>query len=210
MTFDDNCIMHMGHLYFKVLMVPLLKMSWTSCAKCMHVLFTFLSIGFWRIWNSYKLPTCLFFVIFRWDEWSHLMLVVKFISNIPCKWNFINDCILLMMLYVFVVYIDTLKFSSLPPLPPLQPQSLSFDICWKYTTWHLANKKNKNILDLKHINVMSWLIPQITRIIFNSPFSMKDFHTNHNQYNWFGHNILRFVPIEFMNINVLFTKRWIL
>lgn len=88
-------------------------------------------------------------------------------SNILSKWNFINDCILLMMFYdVFVVYIDTLKFSC--PPPPSEPQSLSFDTCWKNTTWHPYDKKNKNILYFKHINFMSWLMPQGTQS-FSTP-----------------------------------------
>jgi hypothetical protein len=78
--------------------------------------------------------------------------------------------------------------------------------CWRNKTWHHANKKkNNNILDLKHIKVMPSLVPQVTQVIFNYSFSMKDFHTNHNELHWFGYNILHFVPIE-LKINLLSRK----
>jgi len=107
-----------------------------------------------------------------------------------------------MTLYLFVVYIDILEH---PCPPPHHPEICLLIPCWRDKTWHLANKKKKNILDLKHIKIMPSLVPQVTQIIFNSPFSMKDFHTNHNQLNWFGYDILQFVPIE-LKINLLCTK----
>jgi hypothetical protein len=118
-------------------------------------------------------------------------------SNIPGKWNFINDCIYSWWCFIFCCLYWHPWTPLSPPPPPHHPKVYLLIPCWRYKTPHLANKKkNNNILDLKHVKVMLSLVPQVTQIIFNSPFSMKDFHTNHSKFNWFGYNTYNLSPLS--------------
>ncbi len=169
-----------------------------SCAKCMHVYLHFYFEGrdFWRKWNSFKLPMCLYFVV-RWDEWGQLPLVGEFMSNVLGKWSSINDCIY--SRWCFICLLFTLTPLCCPPHPQV---SLLIQLSTMLT------KNKQEHIKLKHIKTMSSLVSQVTQLIFNSPFSMKDIHTNPNQYNWFPHLILWFFPIE-LKINLISTKSWL-
>jgi hypothetical protein len=153
----------------------------------------------YEILTSY-LCAC-FLSLIRWDEWSQLKFVVEFMSNIPCKWNFINDCILLIMLYVFVVYIDTLKHINVMSwLAPKSHKSFSTPhFHWRISIQTIINVIGLVIISYDLSPLSSWRLT-----FYLQKVEYYDFLINYMyEVTHIAHTKIANLEGEFVDLNVL-------